>query len=78
MFFHPNQKSFIHPTIAVTVNGVKIKFKRLIILIAWYKNHIKNWNEIPMSTIVSKISRSIGLFILLSHTLPTDIFSFVI
>ena len=70
MFFYQSQKSIIYPTI--TINGVDIEkvdnfnFPGLII-----NKNLKSNSHV--NYIASKISRSIGLFMILRHTLPTYI-----
>ena len=70
MFFHQSQKSFIYPII--TINSVEIEkvdnFNFLGLII---KKNLK-WNS-HVNYIASRMSRSIGLFMISSHTLPTDI-----
>ena len=70
MFFHQSQKSIIYPII--TINGVEIEkvdnFNFLGLII---KKNLK-WNS-HVKYIASKMACSIRLFMILSHTLPTDI-----
>ena len=71
MFFHQSQKSIIYPII--TINGVEIEkvdnFNFLGLIIK--KLNLK-WNS-HVNYIASRESRSIGLFMILRHTLPSDI-----
>ena len=71
MFFHQSQKSIIYPTI--TINGVDIEKVDHFNFLGLIINKNLKWDS-HVNHIASKISRSIGLFMILRHTLPADIF----
>ena len=65
MFFHQSQKSIIYPII--TINGVEIEKVDNFNFLGLIINKNLKWNS------HSRMSRSRGLFMILRHTLPTDI-----
>ena len=67
MFFHQSQKSIIYPTI--TINGVDIEKVDHFNFLGLIINKNLKWD----SHVNHIISRSIGLFMILRHTLPADI-----
>ena len=70
MFFHQSQKSIIYPII--TINGVEIEKVDNFNFLGLIINKNLKWNS-HVNYIASRMSRSIGLFMILRHTLPTDI-----
>ena len=71
MLFHQSQISIIYPTI--TINCVKIENVDIFYFLGLILNKNLKWN-FHVNYIASKISRSIGLFMILRHSLPTDVF----
>ena len=69
MFFHQRQKSIIYPTI--TINGIDIEKVDNFNFLGLIINKNLKWNS-HVNYIDSKISRSIGLFMISRHTLQTD------
>ena len=71
MLSHQSQISIIYPTI--TINCVKIENVDIFYFLGLILNKNLKWN-FHVNYIASKLSRSIGLFMILRHSLPTDVF----
>ena len=69
-FFHQSPKSIIYPTI--TINGVEIEKVNNFNCLGLLINKNLKWNS-QVNYIPSKNSRSLGLCMILRHSLPNDI-----